>query len=344
MNPDTLPRERILATRTTRPSARSSLSLVVPVHNEAAGLDALLTRTLPVLEGLGLPWELIAVDDGSSDASLELLRGWAAREPRIRVLVLARSFGKDAAVTAGLDFASGDGVVPMDADLQDPPELLPGMVAAWRDGADVVNAVREARPDDSLAVRWAAAAFYRIMTRLLRVRMAPDVGDYRLLDRRVVAAVGALREQNRFLKGLVSWPGFRTAAVRYVRPGRACGRSAWSWWRLWNFALDGIVGYSSAPLRIWLYVGCLVSGAAFTYGSVLVLRKLVWGADLPGYTSIMAAILFLGGLQLVALGLIGEYLGRMHAETKGRPLYVVSDLVGLDGDARSGAGGRSDPP
>ncbi len=324
------PRERRLAASTALPSLRRTLSVIVPVRNEAAGLPAFFARLLPVLDSLGLGWEVIAVDDGSEDGSLALLRRFAAQDGRIRVLVLARSFGKDSAVTAGLDFASGDGAVPMDADLQDPPELLPDLVAAWRAGADVVNAVRQARPGDGVVVRWSAQLFYHLMTRALRVRLAADVGDFRLLDRRVLAAVGALREQNRFLKGLVAWPGFRTTAISYVRPGRTHGRSAWSWWRLWNFALDGIIGYSSAPLRIWLYLGLLISGLSFGYGGWLVVRKLLWGADLPGYTSLMAAILFLGGAQLVVLGLMGEYISRMHAETKSRPLYIVGELVGLD--------------
>lgn len=218
----------------------------------------------------------------------------------------------------------------MDADLQDPPAVLPELVAAWRAGADIVDARRSSRAGDALVVRFCARVYYRLMARLLQVRIAPDVGDFRLIDRRVLAAIAGMRERNRFFKGMVAWPGFATASVAYVRPPRRAGRSSWSLWRLWNFALDGIVGYSSAPLRIWLYLGLAVSGVSFLYGSALVFRKLVFGADMPGYTSLMAAILFLGGVQLVVLGVLGEYLGRMYDETKGRPLYVVSHAEGID--------------
>ncbi len=325
-----LPAERILAAATATPSARRSLTVVVPVHDEEAVLGVFLNRLLPVLAGLGLEWDVLAVDDGSSDGSLALLRARAAAEPRLRILVLARSFGKDAALTAGLDFASGDAVVPMDADLQDPPELLPRLVAAWRAGADVVDAVRVRRPGDAPLVRASARAFYLLMTRVLRVRMPAEVGDFRLIDRRVVAAVGAMREQCRFMKGLVAWPGFRTAAVPYERPARADGRSSWSPWRLWNFALDGIVGFSSAPLRVWLYVGTAVSALAVAGSLWLALRGPAYAPELPG---LLIVILLLGGLQLLVLGLMGEYLGRMHGETKHRPLYIVADAVGIDLEA-----------
>lgn len=322
--------ERGLAALTVTPSPRRSLTVVAPVHDEADCVDPFLAALIPVLAGLGLAWDVLFVDDGSGDATLARLREAAQREPRIRILALARNFGKDAALTAGLDFALGDAVVPMDVDLQDPPALLPALVAAWRDGADVVNARRRTRRGDSWPVRICAAAFYRLMTGVLRVRLAPDVGDFRLIDRRVLVAISGMRERARFFKGLVAWPGFATAAVPYDRPARTAGRSSWSWWRLWNFALDGIIGYSSAPLRIWLYLGLVISGLSFAYGSALVVRKLVFGADLPGYTSLMAAILFLGGMQLVVLGVIGEYLGRIYAEAKGRPLYIVSATVGID--------------
>lgn len=322
--------ERLLAARTATPSARSSLTVVVPVHDEAESIPAFVAAVVPVLEGLDLAWDILFVDDGSGDGSAAILAGLARGEPRIRVLGLARNFGKDAALTAGLDFAGGDAVVPMDADLQDPPAVLPELVAAWRAGADIVDARRSSRAGDALVVRFCARVYYRLMARLLQVRIAPDVGDFRLIDRRVLAAIAGMRERNRFFKGMVAWPGFATASVAYVRPPRRAGRSSWSLWRLWNFALDGIVGYSSAPLRIWLYLGLAVSGVSFLYGSALVFRKLVFGADMPGYTSLMAAILFLGGVQLVVLGVLGEYLGRMYDETKGRPLYVVSHAEGID--------------
>lgn len=322
--PDAPPERRLPA-----PSPRRSLSVIAPAHNEEACLDAFLATVAPVLDSTGLAWEIVLVDDGSTDRTAELARAAAARESRIKLVRLARNFGKEAALTCGLDFATGDAVVPMDVDLQDPPEVLPLLVERWQAGAEVVDAVRSQRRGDSLMKRLTAGAFYRVMA-ALRVRLPRNVGDFRLLDRRVVTVLTQLRERNRFMKGLFAWPGFRTEQVAYERPERAAGHSAWGWWRLWNFALDGITGFTAAPLKIWFYFGFLVSLAAFAFAVVVALKKLLWGDPVAGYPSLMVAVLFLGGIQLMSLGVIGEYLARVFIEVKGRPLYVVGEAVGFD--------------
>lgn len=311
------------------PERTPLLSVVAPAYNEEDVLDAFFARLLPILERTGLAWELVIVDDGSRDRTAEMVRARAAADGRIKLLCLARNFGKDAALTCGLDHASGDAAIPIDVDLQDPPEVILELVAAWRNGYQVVNAVRADRSDDGWLKRMSARWFYRVMIGMLGVRMTPDAGDFRLLDRRVLSVVRRMREQNRFMKGLLSWPGFRTTAVRFVRPARAAGTTKWNWWRLWNFALNGIVGYSSAPLKIWFYLGFTVALAALAYAAVIVVQKLVWGNPVAGYPSLMVAILFMGGVQLMSLGVIGEYLARIFDEVKGRPIYVVGDAANI---------------
>lgn len=322
--------ERLLAGRLLAPSPRRSLTVIVPVYNDAESVSACARAIAAAMGPVDVAWTVLWVDDGSTDGTpVELARLADAEPERHLVVRLARNFGKDAALTAGIDFADGDAVVPMDVDLQDPPDLIPAMVAAWRGGADIVNAQRLGRDGEGVLKRASAALFYRLMSGPLRVRLPQDVGDFRLIDRRVLLVLAAMRERTRFFKGLVAWPGFTTVNLSYRRPPRRVGRTTWSFWRLWNYALDGIAGFSTAPLRVWTYLGLLVSASAMLYGTALVVRKLVWGADMPGYTSIMAAMLFLGGIQLIGLGVLGEYIGRILEESKGRPLYVVSGLRGL---------------
>lgn len=326
--------ERQLAERLLAPSPRRSLTVIVPVYNDAAAIPACAAAVQQALAGSDIVWQVLWIDDGCTDASPSVLAQLVDGEPqRHRVLTLARNFGKDVALTAGLDFADGDAVVPLDVDLQDPPELIPAMIAAWRSGADVVNAQRRSRVGDGVVKRLCAAVFYRMMAGPLHVRLPHDVGDFRLIDRRVINVLVAMRERTRFFKGMVAWPGFSSVVLTYQRPPRRIGRSTWSLWRLWNYALDGVTSSSSAPLRIWTYIGLLVSGSSIIYGLALVIRKLVWGADVPGYTSIMAAMLFLGGVQLIGLGVLGEYIGRIFEESKGRPLYVVSAMRGIPVEA-----------
>jgi glycosyltransferase involved in cell wall biosynthesis len=310
------------------------LSLVVPVHNEAAGLDEFFSRTIAVLDKLGLTWEIVCVNDGSTDASLDRLLEYHRRNPAIKIVNLSRNFGKDIALSAGLDYARGDAVVPIDADLQDPPELIERMVAKWREGFDMVYAVRNRRDGDSWLKRVTARFFYRIFDRITDIPAPRDTGDFRLLDRRVVDVLARLPERTRFMKGLFAWVGYRHAAISYDREARRAGDTKWSYWRLWNFALDAITSFSSLPLKIWSYLGLVISVFAFLYALFLAGLKIIRGIDVPGYASIMVAVLFFGGVQLISLGIIGEYLARMYNEVKGRPLYLVRDAWGFEKPAR----------
>lgn len=305
------------------------LSLVVPIHNESPGLDQFFARVLPVLEHLGCASEIICVDDGSTDNSLERLLAIRERVPNVKVLSLSRNFGKDVALSAGLEHVSGSAVVPIDADLQDPPELIEQMVAKWRDGFDVVYATRLRREGESLLRRLSARYFYRIFDRITDVPIPPDTGDFRLLDRRVVDVLVRLPERTRFMKGLFAWVGFRQAALNYNRPERHAGRTNWSYWRLWNFALDAITSFSSVPLKVSSYLGVAVSILAFLYALFLAGLTIIRGVVVPGYASIMVVVLFLGGVQLITLGIIGEYLARIYNEVKGRPLYLVRGRWGF---------------
>ncbi|MEE2981247.1 MAG: glycosyltransferase family 2 protein [Pseudomonadota bacterium] len=314
----------------------SHITVVVPLYNEADCVDRFFERIEPVLDGLGGGYDIVCVDDGSSDDTLARLVAHRTRNPAIKVLGLSRNFGKDIALSAGLDHAHGDAVVIIDADMQDPPELIPEFYAKWREGYEVAYGTRTSRTSDTLAKRTSASWFYRLYNRLTDVPIPSDAGDFRLLDRRVVEALRRLPERNRFMKGLYAWAGFRQIGVTYSRAPREAGTTKWGYWKLWNFALDGITSFSSVPLRVWTYVGLLISIIAFSYASYLVLRTLIVGVDVPGYASLMVSVLLIGGLNLFTLGIIGEYLGRMYTEVKGRPLYVVRDCIGFDGaDDRS---------
>lgn len=300
-----------------------TISVVVPAFNEGEGMDAFHRHLAGVMDTLGVPWWVIYVDDGSTDDTVERIQALRTADERVGLLRLSRNFGKEIAITAGLDHADGDAVVVMDADGQDPPELIPDLVREWREGWDVVYGRRSTREGDTLVKRLTAHAFYRIMRRVSDTVIPEDVGDFRLMDRRVVEALGRLRERNRFMKGLFSWVGFRQRELPYRREPRHSGQSKWSYWRLWNFAIDGITSFTVAPLKIATYLGLLTAIGAFVYGTWIIVKTLVYGADVPGYPSLMVVILFLGGMQLIALGVIGEYLGRLFLESKQRPLYLV---------------------
>lgn len=319
------------------------LSLVVPMYNEADVVAELFARVVPVLEGVTADYEIVCVNDGSSDGTLPLLIGAHEANPRIKVLDLTRNFGKEVALSAGLDHASGDAVIPFDADLQDPPELIPEMVSKWKAGHEVVIAVRRDRSQDTYPKRVTAKAFHRIMGRLSEVPIPADAGDFRLMDRRVVEMLGRLPERTRFMKGIFAWLGFQPAMIDYTRPARASGRSKWKPWQLWNFALDGILSFTTLPLRIWTYFGIAVALAAMGYMTFIIVRTLVLGIDVPGYASVVVFILFFSGLNMVGLGIIGEYLGRVFIEVKSRPLYLVRTSIGFD-DASAQAGTGPPPP
>jgi len=306
------------------PRAALSISLVVPCHNEAEVIDAFFARLRPVLAQLPeFNFEIIAVDDGSTDGTLDKLLACCRTDARLRVIELARNFGKEAALTAGMDAAGGDAVIPIDADLQDPPELIPKLIEQWRAGFDVVLARRDDRQTDTLFKRTSARWFYRLHNRLAEFQLPENIGDYRLMSRAAVDAVKMLPERHRFMKGLFAWVGFRTTVVDYKREVRNEGQSKFNAWQLWNFALEGITSFSTMPLRVWTYFGLTVSLLSFAYMLFIVVRTLVEGIDLPGYASLLAAVLFLGGVQLIGIGVIGEYVGRIYNETKQRPIYIV---------------------
>jgi len=303
---------------------RQLLSLVVPFYNEGEALHGFFARVVPILESLEtLRFEIVCVNDGSADDTLAQLLDVARTDERVRVIDLTRNFGKEAALTAGIDEAFGDAVVPIDADLQDPPELIPTLVSHWIDGAEVVLAQRTSRACDSWLKRITAAAYYRVHNSLSDLKLPENVGDFRLMDRAVVNALKQLPERHRFMKGLFAWVGFSTVVVPYEREPRSAGNSKFSGWRLWNFALEGITSFSTLPLRSWTYLGLIVAFLAFCYGMYIVLRTLVLGVDVPGYASVLSLLLFFGGLQLVGLGVVGEYIGRIYDESKGRPIYLV---------------------
>jgi glycosyltransferase involved in cell wall biosynthesis len=308
-------------------------SIIIPIYNEEDNLNCLLKRVIKSLEIPNLNnlnYEIICVNDGSCDKSLEKLISYHQQNPAIKIINLSRNFGKDIALSAGLDFACGAAVIPLDADLQDPPELIAALVEKWQEGYDVVYGTRRDRHGETWLKRFSAAHFYRLIGRVSKVPIPEDTGDFRLMDRRVVEALKQLPERNRFMKGLFAWVGYRQIAIAYDRDPRYAGKSKWNYWKLWNFALDGIAAFSSLPLKVWSYVGLMISSMALVYAVFLVIRTLILGIDVPGYASLMVAVLFLGGIQLISLGVIGEYLGRVYEEVKGRPLYLVRDLYGFE--------------
>jgi polyisoprenyl-phosphate glycosyltransferase len=301
-----------------------ALSLVVPVLNERETIGLFFDRIGQVFDNQNcISLEIVFVNDGSTDGTLDLLLQRQHIHKRITVVDLSRNFGKEAALTAGLDTAKGRVIVPIDVDLQDPPELILDMIELWRQGFDVVQARRIDRDADSLPKRLSATWFYRFHNWIAEPKLPENVGDFRLMDRAVVDALKGLPETRRFMKGLFAWVGFRTAIVDYSRPPRVAGSSKFNGWRLWNFALEGLTSFSTAPLRIWTYLGGLVAGLSFLYGLFITLRVLVHGVDTPGFASLFVAVTFLGGLQLVGIGVLGEYLGRAYLETKRRPVYLV---------------------
>lgn len=306
--------------------APDRLCVVVPVHNESAVLPAFHARLQQVLDSLSLSTEVVYVDDGSLDGSAAILRRLRVNDPRVAVITLSRNFGKEAAMTAGLDHVSGDAVVVIDADLQDPPELIAPMVQAWREGHDVVTMRRAARAGETVFRRASAGAFYRLLNRVSNVHIPLDTGDFRLLSRRAVDALRRLPERNRYMKGLFAWIGFPQKELQYTRDARAAGRSQWSYPRLLGLALDGITSFTWAPLRLATYAGLLTAVAALGFGVWIVVKTLMFGDPVAGYPSIMTVILFLGGAQLLAIGIQGEYLGRLFAESKQRPLYLVQNV------------------
>jgi glycosyltransferase involved in cell wall biosynthesis len=311
------------------------LSVVIPMHNEDENVEPLLGRLLPVLERIGMGSEVICVDDGSEDGTFARLQLYRAGAPEVKILRLSRNFGKEVAIAAGLAHASGDAVVLMDADLQHPPDMIETFVEHWRKGYDVVYGVRRLWAGRSRRRRLASRIFYRLFSFLAKTELPRGAGDFRLLDRRVVNAFNACTERSRFNNGLYAWLGFRHIGIPFDVKERANGRSGWSNFALWHFALDAITSFSILPLRVWSYLGVLISALALSYGAFIVLRTLILGRDVPGYASLIVAITFFSGIQLISLGVIGEYLGRVFVEVKRRPLYVVAEAEGFDSEPRA---------
>ncbi len=314
-----------------------TISIVLPVFNEAQTLPVLHARLAGVMRRLGESYELVFVNDGSRDGSLELLKRLAAEDANSKVVSLSRNFGHQMAITCGLDRAHGAAVIVMDADLQDPPELIPMLIEKWREGYDVVYAIREQRQGESLFKRATAALFYRLIRKLSRIEIPADTGDFRLLSRRAVEALRATTERNRFVRGLVGWIGYRQTGVRFVREERAAGETKYPFRKMLKFAIDGITSFSFVPLQMATYCGFLISGVSFLYIVYAVLQKLLTDRPVTGWTSLIVAMLFLGGVQLITLGVIGEYVGRIYEEVKQRPLYLVDEMIGFDSESREGS-------
>ena len=283
-------------------------------------------RVMKVMESSGEEFEIVCVNDGSRDNTLEILKNYADKDTRIRVIDFSRNFGKESALTAALDYSHGDAVIPIDADLQDPPELILKMIAKWREGYEVVLAKRADRSSDSFLKRVTAVLFYKFHNIISQPHIPENVGDFRLMDRKVVDALGGLKETHRFMKGLFAWAGFKTFTIDYTRDSRAGGSTKFNGIKLWKFALEGITSFSTAPLTMWLYVGTFTALCAFLYGLYIFIRTLVFGIETPGYASLVCLILFLGGLQLIGIGILGEYLGRTYIESKRRPVYIVREV------------------
>jgi glycosyltransferase involved in cell wall biosynthesis len=308
-----------------RSEAACALSIVVPVHNEEAVLPEFHRRLAAATDGIAGGIEVLYVDDGSSDASPLILRQLRTLDGRVGVIRLSRNFGKELAMSAGLREARGSATVVIDADLQDPPELIPAMIDAWRGGADVVNMRRRERAGESWLKRATAHAFYRVMNRLSDVPIPVDTGDFRLLSRRALEALNSLPERSRVMKGLFAWIGFRQHTIDYDRDPRAAGVSKWRYWKLWNLALEGITGFSTGPLKVATYVGFATAMSAFVYAAFVLAKTLAFGDPVRGFPTLIVVISFLGGLQLMAIGVLGEYVGRLFVEAKNRPLYLVEE-------------------
>lgn len=311
------------------------ISLVVPMYNESEVIDHFFTKVVPLMESLHLSYEIISVNDGSTDDTLPKLLLQNHINDHIKVIDLSRNFGKESALTAGIENSIGNAVIPLDADLQDPPELIQQMVEKWREGYDVVTGVRTDRSSDSFLKKTTAELFYKLIGKMGEIPIPVNAGDFRLLDRKVVIALMNLPERTRFMKGIFAWLGFRQAFVYYSRPPRKAGESKFKPWKLWNFALDGLVSFSSIPLKIWTYIGMSVALSSMLYMSFIIIRTLILGIDVPGYASLMVAILFFSGLNMIGLGVLGEYVSRVFIEVKQRPIYLIREKIGFKEEEHS---------
>ena len=308
---------------------RNTISILVPCYNEESALRLFYVRTAEVIDELKeYDFEILFVNDGSQDGTLSIMQELHQRDSRVSYLDLSRNFGKEIAVIAGIDYLHGDAAIIMDADLQDPPELISEMIHWWQQGYDDVSAKRSSRAGESFFKKWTSHTFYRVLQHLTDIPIQPDVGDFRLLDKQCLDAVRLMRESQRYNKGIFSWIGFRKKEILFDRQARVSGKSKWNYWKLLNLAIEGITSYSIAPLRVASFMGVLLSALSILYMAYIVIRTLIYGGDVPGYPSLISIILFIGGIQLLFLGIIGEYLGRIFNESKCRPLYFVKDYNG----------------
>lgn len=301
------------------------LSIVVPAYNEQEVLPEFHRRLSAVLATVPMDKEIVYINDGSKDQTLTLLTQLHADDQCVTLVDLSRNFGKEIAVSAGLHKAKGDAVILIDADLQDPPELIPQLIAEWQNGFDVVYAKRSRREGESFLKKFTASLFYRFMQKVSHVKIPQDTGDFRLLSRRAVDALNTLGEHHRFMKGLFTWIGFKQKAVLFDRDPRHAGVTKWNYWKLWNLAVEGITSFTIAPLKLATYIGLVTAASAFAYGTFMIVRTLIYGNPVAGYPSLIVIVLFLGGVQLMAIGVLGEYIGRIFTETKNRPLYFIND-------------------
>ena len=308
--------------------ARAKLvSIIVPVYNEEEVIRIFHERLINTINSLRYDFEIIYINDGSTDSSLEILKTLCDDDGRAGLIDLSRNFGKEIAMTSGIDHARGDAVIIIDADLQDPPELIEKLIEKWNEGFDIVNAQRESRAGETWFKKYTAYIFYRLIKKTTHVNIPEDTGDFRLLNRKAVDALTGLRERNRFMKGLFAWIGYNGATVLYQRDKRFAGRSKWNYWRLWNLAIEGFTSFTTAPLKMSTYIGMVTAILSLIYGVYIIARTLIFGNPVAGYPSLIVVILFIGGVQLISIGIIGEYLSRIFDETKKRPLYLVKELL-----------------
>lgn len=314
-------------------SSVPDLSVIVSMYNEEDSLKSFFTEIQKVLNSLKkYSYEIVCIDDGSTDKTFSLLTQYAKKDERIKVIKFSRNFGKEYGMMAGLKYCRGKAAIPIDVDLQDPPELIERFVEKWEQGYDMVYGIRKDRQSDTFLKRMTAKMFYKIYNLMTRSPIPYNAGDYRLLDRKVINAILSLRENNIFMKGIFGWTGFKSVGIKYTRQKRVAGESKWNYWKLWNFALDGITASTTLPLRIWSYLGTLLAMSGMAYALYIIIRTIIKGIDVPGYASLLVFILVLGGIQMIILGIIGEYIGRIFMEVKNRPLYIVEEKVNIDNE------------
>lgn len=307
------------------------ISLIVPMYNEQEVIDMFFDKIQKVMKSINsYTYEILCVDDGSKDNTLDILKKYAKQDERIKIISFSKNFHKEQALYAGLEHCAGRVAIPIDADLQDPPELILKFIEKWEEGYDVVYGIREDRKSDTFLKRLSAIFFYKTYNFIAEDPIPYNTGDFRLITRKVIDAIKTIKEKKIFMKGIFSWVGFKSIGIPYKRPERTLGKTKWNYWRLWNFSLDGITSTTTLPLRIWTYIGFLLSILSFFYVLFIVFRTLIFGIELPGYASLISCVLFLGGVQLLVLGVFGEYIGRILIEVKNRPLYIINERINFD--------------